>query len=240
MGNEIGDSPSGENQPDFSEEFYREHAGRYAQVFNDPGHALFVKSSHEALREEVNLLDRLMELAASGKCGLDAGCATARDTYYFWKLGCDIRGLDAVEENIQVAQELYPEIADLLSVADLRRPLEFPDKHFDFIVCSAVIQHIAPEYVFTVMLREFARVLKSRGVLQLTFKNGHGVKTVYDPAYGVDRTFQLYDEQELLEALESYGLNLVEAEDPNQLGGIMYFTDPKPMEHCVFYVRKEK
>jgi hypothetical protein len=89
------------------------------------------------------------------------------------------------------------------------------------------------------MLREFERVLKPQGVLQLTFKNGHGVKTIYDPAYGVDRTFQLYDEQELLEALESYGLNLVEAEDPNQLGGIMYFTDPKPMEHCVFYVRKQ-
>ena len=69
---------------------------------------------------------------------------------------------------------------------------------------------------------------------------GQYAQVFNDPAYGVDRTFQLYDEQELLEALESYGLNLVEAEDPNQLGGIMYFTDPKPMEHCVFYVRKEK
>ena len=240
MDSEMRDSTSCDNQPDFSEEFYRKYADQYAKVFYDPEHAKFVKSSHEALREEVDLLDRLMELVSTGKRGLDAGCATARDTYYLWKLGCDIRGVDAVEENIQLAQERYPDIADRLSVADLRLPLEFPDEDFDFIICNAVIQHIRPEDVFEVTLREFARVLRPGGVLQLMFKNGDGVITIYDPAYEIDRTFQLYDEHELLVRLNSYGLSLIEVEEPNRLGGIMYFSDPKPMEHCVFYVRKEK
>ena len=158
--------------------------------------------------------------------------------YDFWKSGYDVYGIDAVEENIRVAKELHPEIADRISVADLRYPLEFADRSFDFVICSAVIQHIAPEQVFEVTLRELTRVLKAGGVLQLMFKNGQGVKTVFDHDYGVDRSFQLYDEHDILRELESYGLSLVEGEDPGTLGGIMYFTDPKPMQHSVFFARK--
>ena len=138
-----------------------------------------------------------------------------------------------------MAKELHPEIADRVSVADLRFPLDFPDESFHFIICNAVIQHIELEHVFKVTLRELARVLKTGSILQLMFKNGRGVTTVYDRDYGVERSFQLYDEHEVLEVLISYGLRLVEAEDSNLLGGIMYFTDPKPMDHCVFYVRKD-
>ena len=70
------------------------------------------------------------------------------------------------------------------------------------------------------------------------FKNGKGVITVYDRDYDVERSFQLYDESEILERLETFGLTLIEADDPAQLGGMMYFTDPKPVDHCVFYVEK--
>ena len=154
----------------------------------------------------------------------------ARDVYHFWLSGYDIYGIDAVGENIQTAKELHPEIADRVSVADLRYPLDFPDKSLDFVICNGVIQHIAPEHVFEVTLRELARVLKSGGVLQLMLKNGRSVITVYDRDYRVDRSFKLYDEHEVLQMLRSYGLMLVEAEEPNLLGGIMYFTDPKTCE----------
>ena len=180
-----------------------------------------------------------MKELTPGRRGLDAGCgAGARDVHHFWFSGYDIFGIDAVQENIRSAKELHPEIADRVSVADLRYPLDFSDDCFDFVICNAVIQHIRPEDVFHVTLRELARVLKPGGVLQLMFKNGRGILTVYDRAYGVERSFQLYDEQEILQALSSYGLMLVEAEDPDLLGGIMYLTDPKPVDHCVFYARK--
>ena len=158
--------------------------------------------------------------------------------YDFWNSGYDIYGIDAVEENILVAKQLHPEIADRVSVADLRDPLEFTDRSFDFVICSAVIQHIAPEQVFEVTLRELVRVLKSGGVLQLMFKNGHGVKTVFDRDYGVNRSFQLYDEHDILRELESHRMSLMDGGDPNLLGRIMYFTDPKPVDHCAFYARK--
>ena len=40
-------------------------------------------------------------------------------------------------------------------------------------------------------LPEFARVLKAEGVLQLMFKNGVDVLTVFDRDFGVERSFQL-------------------------------------------------
>ena len=159
--------------------------------------------------------------------------------YNLWRQGYDIHGIDAVEENIRLVGELHPEIADRVSIADLRSPLDFPEEHFDFILCSAVIQHMNPQHVFGVTLPEFARVLKADGVLQLMFKNGVDVLTVFDRDFGVERSFQLYDEHEVIGALKSLGLELVEPEDSDQLGGIMYFTDPKPTGHCVFYVRKQ-
>ena len=45
-------------------------------------------------------------------------------------------------------------------------------------------------------------------------------------------------EDEMLAILEELGLTLIEDEDPRQLAGLMYFTDPKGVDHCVFYARK--
>lgn len=235
--------PLAENErPIFSEEFYRHYADRYAEVAHQLLQSVYIKSSHPALKGDLDLLERLKELTPGGQ-GLDAGCgAGARDVYQFWLSGYDMYGIDAVEENIRCAKELHPETADRVSIADLRYPLNYPDESFDFIICSAicsaVIQHIVPKQVFEVTLRELARVLRPGGVLQLMFKNGRGVITVYDRDYSNQRSFQLYDEHEILQALRSYGLRLVEAKDPSLLGGIMYFTDPKPVDHCVFYVKK--
>ena len=223
---------------DFSEEFYRHHSGRYAEVAHQLVQSVYIRSSHPALKGDLDLLVRLRELTP-GPRGLDAGCgAGARDVYQFWREGYDIYGIDAVEENIEMAKKLHPEIADRVSVADMRHSLNYPDRDFDFIICSAVIQHISPDRVLEVTLPELARILRPNGVLQLMFKNGHGVKSVFDRDYDVERSFQLYDEHEILETLSSNGVRLVEAQAPGLLGGLMYFTDPKPVDHCVFYARK--
>jgi SAM-dependent methyltransferase len=238
MGITMSASPHGRPEPDFSERFYQSHAARYAEVAHNFLQSVYIKSSHPSLKSDTDLLKQLRGLVPSG-CGLDAGCgAGARDVYDFWQKGYDIHGVDAVAENIREAKALHPEIADRVAVVDLRQPIDFSDASFDFVMCNAVIQHIEPPIVFEVTLPEFARMLKPGGVLQLMFKNGRGVQTVYDRDYGAERSFQLYDEHDVLRTLQSYGLELVEAESPETLGGILYFTDPKPMDHCVFYVRR--
>ena len=223
---------------DYSERFYQRHARRYAEVSSQFLQSVYVKSSHQRLKNDWDLLERLKQLS-SGKRGLDAGCgAGARDVYALWSWGYDIWGIDAVSENIEVAIEKHPEIADRVSVADLRQPLEFPDASFDFVMCNAVIQHIEPAVVESVTLPELARVIKPGGILQLMFKHGAGLITIFDKDYGVGRTFQLYDEYKILSVLEQNSVVLIETESPEELGGIMYFTDPKQAEHCVLFARK--
>ena len=157
--------------------------------------------------------------------------------YFYWQKGYDIYGVDAVEENIAEARRLHPEIAARVSVADLRKPLGFPEAHFDFLTCNAVIQHIDPETTLGVTLPEFTRVLGNGGVLQLMFKTGAGVATVYDKDYGADRTFQLYGVDEVVGILADRGLSVV-APEGDKLGGVIHFKDPKPMDHCVLFARK--
>ena len=128
-----------------------------------------------------------------------------------------------------------------VQVADLREPLPFTDSEFDFVLCNAVIQHIPETVTVEVTLPELVRVLRPGGVLQLMFKTGAGTETVADNAYGeqsVERTFALYDENKMLQVLEGCGCELVHEETDGSMGGFLYFKDPKPMRHCVFWARK--
>ena len=225
--------------PDYSTDFYRNHAQEYARVADQFLQSVYSKSSHPNLKNDWDLWDRLIQLA-QGPRGLDAGCgAGARDVFHAWSRGYDIIGIDSVEENIQAARDLHSEIADRVFVADLRTPLPFDNDSFDFVACNAVIQHIEPEVVRSVVLPDFARVLRPGGVLQLMFKCGEDVATVFDKDYGITRSFRLYKVGVVVEILKELGLALINKdEDPRKLGGLMYFTDPKGVDHCVFYTQK--
>ena len=223
---------------DFSESFYRDHARRYAEVSHNFIQSVYSDVSHPGLTGDMALVDRLRELVPDGSRGLDAGCgAGARDVFTYWQAGFDIFGIDAVEENILEARRLHPEIGERVSVVDLRESLAYRDSSFDFVLCNAVIQHIEPAIALETTLPELARVLRPGGILQLMFKYGSGIATVYDRDYGADRTFQLYEVDEVLAIMAGQGLSVI-PEEGGKLGGVMYFKDPKPMDHCVFYARK--
>ena len=221
----------------YSLEFYRERASEYAAL-----RQVFANRSHPQFREDRDLYRRLAELAAPGP-GLDAGCGPgALEMSYMAELGFEMYGLDAVAENIEAARSLRPEFADRLQVADIQEPLPFDDASFEVVLCNAVIQHIPREVVSGRVLPEFARALRPGGVLQLMFKPGRGVETAVDGAYGnagVARSFVLYDEHELLEALAALGLRLIGEGSDGKMGGLLYFDDNKPMRHCVFWTRKD-
>lgn len=228
------------SKSEYSPAFYSRHAERYAQVSHELLQSVYINSTHPLLKNDLDLIEGLRKLVAPGAYGLDAGCgAGARDVFYYWRDGYKVVGVDAIEENVQAAGSLHPEIAHLVSVLDLSQPLSHPDAHFDFAICNAVIQHIDPVSVKTVTLPELVRVLKPGGILQLMFKSGTGVTTLYDKDYADERTFQLYEVDEIVDLLASLGADIIPAESDG-LGGIMFFTDPKPMEHCVFYARKAR
>ena len=221
----------------FSLEFYRERASEYAAL-----RQVFANCSHPEFREDRDLYLRIAELATPGP-GLDAGCgAGALEMSYMAELGFEMFGLDAVAENIEVARALRPEFAARMHVGDIKNPVPFDDASFEIVLCNAVIQHVPREAVFGRVLPEFARVLRPGGVLQLMFKPWIGIGTAVDGAYGANgvlRSYQLYDELELLEAVGALGLQLIEDGNDGKLGGLIYFDDNKPMRHCVFWARKE-
>ena len=220
-----------------SREFYKQHAERYSQVFHEFIQSDFSNMSHSKLADELNILARMKGLIPLGARGLAAGCgAGARDVYLYWKDSYDMFGFDAGEENISVAKSQHPEIADRVFVGDLNNSIPYEDNWFDFLTCNAVIQHIERDIVMGSALPEFARVLRPGGILQLMFKVGTGDITIYDKDYGVDRFFRLYSVDQILLRLEELGMEIIEEEE-NGLGGVMYFTDTKPVEHCLLFAR---
>ena len=224
--------------PPYSPEFYRRYAEQYALVAHEWRQSVYINSSHPGLQNDWDALERLKYLSP-GKDALDAGCgAGARDVYHLWSQGYNPVGFDAVAENIQVARQLHPKIANRVFVGSLAETLPFGDASFDFAMCNAVIQHIDPNIVRGLSLPELARVLRPGGVLQLMFKHGDGLLTVLDKDYGVERIFQLYNEYELVETLRLLGMALVDEESPDQLGGLLYFTDGKSVDHCLGFFRK--
>ena len=213
---------------DYSYEFYRRHAREYAEWWD----------SHADLLDLEKVGARLLEMVPPNARGLDAGCGPAvKEILRFLHGGYDMLGIDAVQENLKVAEDRNPELKGRLSVADISQPLDFPEAYFDFLICTTVIQHISPEAVNTVTLPEFARVLKAGGVLQLTFKNGTGVTTVYDKIYDLDRSFQLYEPEALLGTLGAAGMELVPREG-DRPGGVMYYIDSKGVPTCILLARK--
>mgnify|MGYP001376212788 FL=1 len=221
-----------------SNDFYSSHAERYAEVTHGFIQSVYSNVSHPGLTSDLVIMERMRELIPEGARGLDAGCGSgARDVFFYWQLGYDVVGFDAVDENIRVAKELHPEIAEKVSVADLSKPLQHPDESFDFVMCNAVIQHIAPDLVASVTLPELTRVLKPGGVLQLMFKVGDGIKTLYDKDYDAERTFQLYSADDVVSSLTGLGCEII-PQVGEKLGGLMYFTDPKPADHCLLFALK--
>ncbi len=223
---------------DFSPGFYRRMARRYAEVAHEYLQSVYIDASVPGLTDDLVLLARAKDLAP-GNRSLDAGCgAGARDVFTLWTDGWDAHGVDAIAENIDVSREWHPEIADRVAVADLCKPLPFADESFDLVLCNAVIQHIPVETCISVTLPELVRVLRPDGILQLMFKYGHGLLSLYDPDYGESRSFLLYDEREILSELSSIGMDLVGVDASSGLGGLMYLTDTKGAGHCAFHARK--
>jgi len=221
-----------------SQEFYRRQGRRYADVARTFRQSVYSSPSHPQITDDWALLSHALTLVRGKKC-LDAGCgAGARDVFELWRRGFDVYGVDAILENVLLARELHPEIADRVSVADLREPLQFTDGSFDLVVCNAVIQHIPRNDVYAVTLPELTRVLRQGAVLQLMFKNGDGVLSLYDADYEETRTFLLYDEHVLAERLARLGMDIIGPGEAREPGGFIYFTDPKGARHCVFHARK--
>lgn len=107
-------------------------------------------------------------LAKKGKRILDLGCANGYSTSQIDKFApqAEIFGIDISEKLIRFAKKKYPKFKFL--VADAGN-LPFPDKNFDTVVCTEVLEHlVSPQKV----LQEIHRVLVPGGKLILELDTG--------------------------------------------------------------------
>jgi ubiquinone biosynthesis O-methyltransferase len=110
---------------------------------------------------------------------LDVGCGTARDLIELVKTGCKCIGIDFSGKMIEESRKELSKngiTAVELETGDATN-LMFPDRMFDKVFASEVLEHI-PDY--NRAISEMARVLKPSGCLVITTPNRRSI-------YGFDR-----------------------------------------------------
>lgn len=118
-------------------------------------------------------------LPAEGRV-LDAGCGQGQDSRFFASKGYDVVGIDFAKEGIQKAiEKITPELAAHLRFqeADLTESLPFGDSEFDMVHSHLAAHYFSADQT-NHLFKEFARVLKERGILTLL------LNSIYDSEYG--------------------------------------------------------
>ena len=178
---------------------------------------------------DIELLDRLLglarNLARTGKLGtetgtmrlLDVGTGSGRDLRYLTRFG-DIQatGMDNCQAFVSILEELERagKIPDSSAFRmDMRSMDRFGDRTFDIVRHNATLLHLPSVTAGVGMdaaLAESHRVLKPYGLLFATLKAGTGMEFV-DTGEGLGkRFFQFYSEDELIEALQRNGFEVLD------------------------------
>lgn len=138
---------------------------------------------------------------------LDAGCAFGRDTKILTAKGFKVVGVDLPEELLKRAKKFLPQVKFLLM--DVRR-LKFHDNYFDGIWCHATLLHLNKDDIRK-SLREFYRVLKTKGILFVSFKEGEGSEEKLETfSSDYPRFFNYQTRESLVKLLNETGFRLLE------------------------------
>jgi SAM-dependent methyltransferase len=141
---------------------------------------------------------------ASSMHVLDAGCGPGHHSNFFAEQGCLVTGIDLSARMIEIATKNKVERTTFIraDMRDLQRILKGRNL-FDGIWACASCLHLTKE-VFEWQLYEFTAVLKPSGVLGLSLQVGTPSKLQDD-----GRFFERYEEDELLDKVESHGFATV-------------------------------
>jgi 2-polyprenyl-3-methyl-5-hydroxy-6-metoxy-1,4-benzoquinol methylase len=113
-----------------------------------------------------SVLERVQVLGLPrGAKVLDAPCGDGEVSIELAKLGFEVSGVDMVDELLPEARAA---LGSRFRIADMTRPLPWPDASFDVILCIEGIEHLEDAFAF---LRENWRLLKRGGILIVSTPN---------------------------------------------------------------------
>ncbi len=155
----------------------REGYDRWAAIYDDDPNPLVAL--------EGPLVEQLLG-DVRGRTVLDVGCGTGRHALRLAAAGAAVHALDFSEAMLQQARAKPGAESVTFLSHDLARPLPFPDRSFDRVLCALVLDHVAD---LTSMFGEFRRVCRPDGFIVVsTFHPAmmlRGVQARFtDPATG--------------------------------------------------------
>lgn len=173
---------------------------------------------------------------------LDAGCGEGRNSEYFIRQNFDVWGIDNNPSAIsQIKNNLpywNPQFnPEKFAFADLEH-LPFPDQHFQFIFCSAVLHFAKNRKHFVQLFEELIRVLDKDGTLWFRMTTKHSLanlgEQIEEDVYLIPdgSTRYLLDQEVLAALMQKHQLSFV---DPFKTVNVM---DIRTMATVV--LRKEK
>lgn len=128
---------------------------------------------------DLYLLDQILKGRFEGRQRiLDAGCGEGRNLRYFLNNNYDIYGVDNNPMAIQMAQMTYKNVPKQNWKVGAIEGLEWEDKFFDAVICSAVLHFAQDENHFLRMIEQLARVLKVNGQLFIRTACSMGMQSI--------------------------------------------------------------
>jgi len=159
--------------------------------------------------EDSYIKKMLSFISGSNSLILDVGCGDGRHCKMFHENGAKAIGIDLSDAMLAESSKYFPE-------GDFRKmnmlALDFPDNYFDGIWSSGSIYHV-PKSEIGQVISEFARVLKSRGIAAVNFKQGEGEGMESEPkSYGGSpRYFSYYSMGEMEELFRNAGFEMLKS-----------------------------
>ena len=147
---------------------------------------------------------------------LDCGCGRGFYLNFIRQVSnCHLVGVDLELPYLRIAQETLRPFAGVELVAASIYQLPFPDDHFDKVILSEVLEHLADDRAG---LLEIARVLRPGGVIAITVPNAN-YPFLWDP---INKTLEwLFDTHISQGPLAGIWANHVRLYNPSQLRALV-------------------
>ena len=145
---------------------------------------------HEEFGEiDIYVFDQLLKgRFDSARRVLDAGCGEGRNLHFLLSRGRECFGIDrtpaAIGEIRALAARLAPGLPAANFITGELDALPWPDRHFDAVICSAVLHFARDEAHFDRMVAEMWRVLASGGVFFARLASSIGIEGLVQPLTG--------------------------------------------------------
>jgi len=170
---------------------YKEETKKSYNTYTDDFSDKFEK--HFSLYNVAADLDNFLDLLPDKKL-LDLGCGPGFHSVYAQNKGFEVTALDLSEEMVKLAKQ-----KGINAIVGDIEDLPFSNESFDGIMAYNSLLHIPKSFIHKIV-DDLANILKSKGVLFVSLKQGQSEELKEDERYpGTKRLFSYYQKNEVEE-----------------------------------------